>query len=263
MATTNPMPVLFVGHGSPMNLIADNDYTRSLQRLSTELPRPEAVCVISAHWQTNGTRVCCSPAPRQIYDFYGFPEELYRIRYQPDGHPDVAQQTVDLLGGERDGIVCDNSWGDDHAAWAVLKYLYPKADVPVFLVSVDMAAPAARHVELAARLAPLREQGVLVLGSGNVVHNLVAADLRNEDATPDPHGVRFDAAVKSALEVGDLDALIHFENWGQDARFSVPTRDHYLPLLWAAALRGSDDNLSFPCEIHQNRSVSMRSVLFA
>ncbi len=256
------MPVLFVGHGSPMNLILDNEFTRSLRNVAPAIPRPQAVCVVSAHWQTQGTRVCCAAKPRQIYDFYGFPEALFRIRYEPAGHPELARQAVDLLGGAQEGIACDDSWGDDHAGWAVLKHLYPEADVPVFLVSVDMTASALHHAELAARMAPLRERGVLVLGSGNIVHNLAAADLGDQNATPDPRGVRFDAAVKSSLENGDLDSLIHYERRGEEARFSVPTRDHYLPLLWAAALKRPGDRVSFPCEAMQNGAVSMRSVLF-
>jgi 4,5-DOPA dioxygenase extradiol len=245
-----------------MNLILDNEYTQSLQRLTSELPRPKAVCVVSAHWQTAGTRVCCAPTPRQIYDFYGFPDALYRIRYQPEGDPGVAQRAVDLLGGEREGVECDATWGHDHAGWAVLKHLYPRADVPVFLVSVDMEAPATRHTELAARLAPLREEGVLILGSGNIVHNLFVADLGNIEAPPDPRGLRFDAAVTSALRDLDVEALVHYERWGEDARYSVPTRDHYLPLLWVAALGRSTDAISFPCQAFQNGAVSMRSVLY-
>lgn len=245
-----------------MNLILDNEYTRSLQQLASELPRPEAVCVVSAHWMTAGTRVCCAPVPRQIYDFYGFPEALYRIRYQPEGAPGLAQRAVDLLGGEREGVACDSTWGHDHAGWAVLRHLYPEADVPVFLISVDMEAPATRHAELAARLAPLREEGVLILGSGNIVHNLFAADLGNIEAPPDPRGLRFDAMVKTALEDADVEALVHYERWGEDARYSVPTRDHYLPLLWVAALGRPTDAVSFPCQVFQNGAVSMRSVLY-
>lgn len=255
------MPVLFVGHGSPMNIIADNEYTKSLSALGHRIPRPKAICIVSAHWQTEGTRVCHAAQPRQIYDFYGFPRELFEIEYEPKGSPTFADRAFDLMGGQASQIVKDDSWGDDHAGWAVLKHLYPEADLPIFIVSVDMAAPASRHAELASRLAPLRDEGVLVLGSGNIVHNLYDADLGNPDADPDPRGVRFDTLAKTALESGDLEALVHYEKWGEEARYSVPTRDHYLPLLWAVALREPGETVSFPCEMMQNRSVSMRSVI--
>lgn len=261
MPVSATIPVLFVGHGSPMNLVLENEYTQSLSLLGRTLPRPEAVCVVSAHWQTSGTKVCCSGAPLQIYDFYGFPEELYRIKYTPPGHPALALRAIELMGGEAEKVSRDDSWGDDHAGWAVLKHLYPAQNVPVFIISVDMTAPASRHAELAKRLSPLRDEGVLVLASGNIVHNLYDADFANIGSLPDPRGARFDAAVKKALEEGDLETLSSYEKLGTDARYAVPTRDHYLPLLWAAALRRPDDTVTFPCELFQNRSVSMRSLL--
>ncbi|MHB8764765.1 MAG: 4,5-DOPA-extradiol-dioxygenase [Deferrisomatales bacterium] len=254
------LPALFVGHGSPVNALLDNPYTRSLRSLAGVLPRPEAVCVVSAHWLTTGTRVACGPSLRQIHDFYGFPAALYRIRYQPPGHPEKARRALELLGGETEGVACDDAWGHDHAGWTVLMHLYPEADVPTFFVSIDLGAPPARHAELGRRLAPLREEGVLVLGSGNLVHNLALADLGNPDALPDPRGVRFDQAARGALLTGDLDALVDYERHGDAARFSVPTRDHYLPLLWVAALRQPGEPVSFPCELFQNGAVSMRSV---
>mgnify|MGYP001176964274 CR=1 FL=1 len=256
------MPVIFIGHGSPMNMVLDNEYTRSLTALRDRLPLPKAIVIISAHWQTSGTHITDSPNPRQIYDFYGFPQELYDIRYEPLGAPPVARKAHKLMGGEAEGVLLDDSWGDDHAGWAVLKFLYPNADIPITVISVDMEAPASRHATLAQRLAPLREEEVLILASGNIVHNLFDADLMNENAPPDQRGLRFDALAKSALETGDLDSLVHYERWGGDARYSVPTRDHYLPLLWAAALKKEHDSVTFPCEVMQNRSVSMRSVVF-
>ncbi len=255
------MTALFVGHGSPLNAILDTPYTRSLRDLSLRLPRPEAVCVVSAHWQTAGTRVSCQGRLGQIHDFYGFPRELYEIQYAPPGHTALARRAVAALGGDAEGVSCDDSWGHDHAGWTVLMHLFPQADMPTFFISMDMAAPPARHAELGARLAPLRDEGVLVLGSGNGVHNLAAADLGDMDAEPDPRGVRFDAHVRDALLAGDLDALVDFSRWGPDAVYSVPTLDHYLPLLWVAALREAGEPVTFPCETFQNRSVSMRSVL--
>lgn len=261
MAHLPRLPALFIGHGSPMNALLDTAYPRSLRSLATALPRPEAVCVVSAHWLTSGTRVACGPSLRQIYDFYGFPEALYRIRYQPPGHPEKARRALDLLGGAAQGVACDDSWGHDHAGWTVLMHLFPAADVPTFFVSIDMGARAAWHAELGRRLAPLRDEGVLVLGSGNLVHNLGLADLGDLDASPDPRGVRFDQTVKSALLADDLETLVHYERHGEAARYSVPTPDHYLPLLWVTALRQPGEPVSFPCELFQNGAVSMRSVL--
>jgi 4,5-DOPA dioxygenase extradiol len=255
-----PMPALFVGHGSPLNAVLDNAYTRSLEDLSGRLPRPRAVCVVSAHWQTRGTRVSCQGRLRQIHDFYGFPRELHAIEYAPPGHPALARRAVEVLGGSAAGVACDDSWGHDHAGWTVLMHLFPRADVPTFFISVDMAAPPARHAELGARLAPLRDEGVLVLGSGNVVHNLADADLGNMDAAPDPRGVRFDGHLRDALQAGDLDALADSPRRGPGAAYAVPTLDHYLPLLWVAALRVPGEPVTFPHEGFQNRSVSMRSV---
>lgn len=253
------MPVVFVGHGSPMNIVLDNPYTRSLRDLARRLPRPEAVCVVSAHWLTPGTFVSCQARPRQIYDFFGFPEELYRVPYGPPGHPALARRTVALLAAAAPSADCNADWGHDHAGWSVLRHMYPAADVPVYLVSVDMSAPAERHAALGRLLAPLRDDGVLVMGSGNIVHNLRLADFEDMDAPPDPRGVAFDAAVKDALSAGDLETLVGYERLGGAARYAVPTPDHYFPMLYAAALREKGEPLRFPCEIFQNRSVSMRS----
>jgi 4,5-DOPA dioxygenase extradiol len=257
----NKTPVLFVGHGSPMNIISDNEFIGSLRNLSGRLPKPDAVCVVSAHWQTRGTFVACQENLRQIYDFYGFPDQLYVIRYEPPGCPDVAGRTVDLMRRSDPLVQCNDRWGHDHAGWSVLKHLYPDADVPVFLISVDMTAPPERHVQLARNLAPLRDEGVLVLGSGNIVHNIGDADFNNMDAQPDPRGVEFDTMVREALVSDDIDALINYGRSGESARYSVATPDHYLPLLYAAALREEGESLSFIYEKFQNRSVSMRSFI--
>jgi len=255
------MPVLFVGHGSPMNIIMDNSFTRSLRDLSGKLPNPQAVCVVSAHWQTRGTFVACQENLRQIYDFYGFPEELYKVRYEPPGCPDLAQRAADLMRRVDPIVHCNDEWGHDHAGWSVLRHFYPEADVPVFLVSVDMTAPLESHVQLGRSLAPLRDEGVLILGSGNIVHNLRDADFVDMDAPPDPRGVDFDTMVREALLSGDIDALVNYRHLGEPALYSVPTTDHYLPILYAAALRKEEESLSFTCEMFQNRSVSMRSFI--
>lgn len=253
------MPVLFVGHGSPMNIMMDNAFTRSLRELSKKLPKPQAVCVVSAHWQTKGTFVACQKNLRQIYDFYGFPEELYEVRYEPPGCPDLAQRAANLMRQVNPLVQCNDEWGHDHAGWSVLKHLYPAANVPVFLVSVDMTAPPERHVQLAKSLAPLRDEGVLILGSGNIVHNLRDADFTDMHSPPDQRGISFDKTVKAALLSDDIDTLVNYGQVGEPALYSVPTTDHYLPMLYTAGLREEGESLSFICEMFQNRSVSMRS----
>jgi 4,5-DOPA dioxygenase extradiol len=255
------MPVLFVGHGSPMNILLDNAYTRSICDLSGKMPKPQAVCVVSAHWQTKGTFVACQQNLRQIYDFYGFPEELYKVRFEPPGCPALAQRAVALMRRVDPKVQCNDEWGHDHAGWSVLKHLYPAADVPVFLVSVDMTVPPEKHVQLARSLAPLRDEEVLILGSGNIVHNLMDADFISFDAQPDQRGISFDTTVKEALLSEDINKLVNYRRIGEPAIYSVPTTDHYLPLLYAAGLREEGESLSFICEMFQNRSVSMRSFL--
>ena len=255
------MPVFFIGHGSPMNIIQHNTFTRSLRDLSAKLPKPQAICVVSAHWQTRGTFVACQENLKQIYDFYGFPEELYKVRYEPPGCPDLAQRAAALMRQVDPMVQCSDEWGHDHSGWSVLKHLYPAADIPVFLVSVDMTASTERHVGLARSLSPMRDEGVLILGSGNIVHNLRDADFIDMDAPPDCRGISFDNTVKQALLSADIDTLVNYRRMGEPALYSVPTADHYLPLLYAAGLREEGESLSFICEMFQNRSVSMRSFL--
>jgi 4,5-DOPA dioxygenase extradiol len=185
------MPVLFVGHGSPMNAIERNRFTEALAGLAERLPRPKAVCVVSAHWVTRGSEVLTVARPRTIHDFYGFPAPLYQIKYPAPGAPDEAERVAHELQ-----IDANETWGFDHGAWSVLRHLYPEADVPVFQVSLDEGRSLPRHVELGAELAALRERGVLILGSGNIVHNLRRLE-GNKDAAPFPWTVEFDTKVKS------------------------------------------------------------------
>jgi len=261
------MPVLFAGHGSPMNLVEDNDYTRSMKKLSRKLPRPTAICVISSHWQTAGTRVCCTAFPRQIYDFYDFPPSLYDIVYEPEGAPEFALTAIELLGGEEKNVRCNNSakgdieWGNDHGAWAILHHLYPQGDIPTFYISVDMYASAWEHIEFGKRLAMLRSKGVLIVGSGNIVHNFGDMDRRHLNAEPASPGMEFESYIRDALEANDLEKLARYDHCGAPARYSVPTPDHLIPLLWCAALREDTDVISYPHEGFQNRSMSMLSVL--
>ena len=252
---TERMPALFLGHGSPMNALADNAFTQSLARLAEQIPRPAAVLVVSAHWLTpHETRVLCAAEPRTIHDFWGFPDELYAVRYPASGQPEVGKAVAELTGAET-----DTDWGLDHASWTVLRHMYPDADVPVLELSLDVAAPPRSHVELARGLAPLRRRGVLILGSGNIVHNLRAIDWDS------PHGgydwaVDFDLWAKGRLEAGDVDALADYHTQAPEPRRSVPTNDHYLPLLYPMALRETDEAVSFPYEGMEMGSLSMRCV---
>lgn len=252
---TSLMPALFLGHGSPMNAIDENPFTRSLTALGRDLPRPSAVLVVSAHWLTPGdVRVLCIDRPRAIHDFYGFPRPLYEVRYPAPGAPGEARATAALAGAG-----CDGEWGLDHASWAVLRHVYPEADVPVYEMSLDVAASPAYHVELARRLAPLRERGVLILGSGNVVHNLYLLDWSGS-GKPYDWALEFDAWVAERVLAGDVDGLAAYESLGEVAALAAPTNDHYLPLLYAMALRKPDEDVSFTFEGIDLGSVSMRCV---
>ncbi|WP_346354835.1 4,5-DOPA dioxygenase extradiol [Azotosporobacter soli] len=250
------MPVLFVGHGSPMNMVADNSYTQSLVRVARDLPRPSGILVVSAHWQTKGTWLTASESPQLIYDFTGFPEELYRVTYPCPGAFSHLPQGAEWLAEK--SILPHLTRGLDHAAYAVLRHMYPAANIPVMELSLDYGLTAAQHYAFAKGLAPLREQGILVIGSGNIVHNLRMADFYNLDAAPYEWAKEFDAAVKECLTSGEYVRLIEYERDLPQARLAVPTDEHYLPLLYAVALAESDDKVTFFHEGFQNASMSMR-----
>ncbi|ABS55656.1 Extradiol ring-cleavage dioxygenase, class III enzyme, subunit B [Methanoregula boonei 6A8] len=257
------MPVLFIGHGSPMNMVLDNRFTRHLAALGASLPRPKAILVISAHWLADGSYVTCTDRPRMIYDFYGFPGELYHVQYGCPGAPSPAQRTVESSGG---AIRCDQSWGIDHAGYSILKYMFPNADIPVFEMSLDYAfgdrhpKPIAYHYTLAQKLAPLREQGVLIIGSGNIVHNLGLVDFADMDAAPPAWAVEADAWMRDRIIAGEHRKLFTYP-WegGSAASRAVPTLDHYLPMIYALALQEKEENVRFTFEGFQNGSLSMRS----
>ena len=257
MAETPRMPALFLAHGNPMNAIADNAFTRSLRVLAADLPRPEAILVVSAHWLTAGTRVLTSATPRTIHDFGGFPPELYEIEYPAPGAPSEAEFVRELVPE----AIADDGWGLDHASWSVLRHMWPDADLPTFELSLNLDAPVRTHWELGARLAPLRERGVLVVVSGNIVHSFAGVSWE-PDAPAHPWAEEFDTYVADALVRGDRDALVHYESAGPTARLSVPTNDHYLPLLYAAAMRHDDDEIAFPYVGIDMASMSMRCVRF-
>lgn len=252
------MPVLFIGHGSPMNALEKNAFTASLQKTGASIPRPKAILVVSAHWLTRGTYVSLSPKPETIYDFGGFPDELFRVKYPAPGAPDVARAVKDTLKTHE--VFFDHKMGLDHGAWTILKWLYPAADVPVFQMSIDYAKPPQYHYELARELMALRSRGVLILGSGNLVHNLGMLDWKNPHSAYD-WGKEFDELMKNKLDAGDHKSLIEYEKFGQAARLSVPTNDHYLPMLYSVGLQNKGEELKYIYEEMQMGSISMRSFL--
>jgi 4,5-DOPA dioxygenase extradiol len=249
------MPVLFIGHGSPMNVVMRNGFTESLHKLGKDLPKPEAVLVVSAHWLTRRTFVTCEPNPKQIYDFYGFPDELYLVRYQPKGSPETARRVTQIV--KKAAVRCENTWGLDHASWAVLHHMFPDADVPVIEMSLDVSHSEPFHYELAAELSALRKEGVLIIGSGNIVHNLRILDT-DMHAQPADWAVEFDEWVKALLLRGEHGPLIRPYEHGRNVELAVPTNDHYLPMLYAIALRQEGESVRFIHEGFQHGTISMR-----
>jgi len=251
------MPALFIGHGAPTNALADNDYTKALTRLGRDLPRPKTILSISAHWLTDGTKVLSSERPKTIHDFGGFPEEMYKVQYPAPGAPDIARKV-----SERLGLTTDGSWGLDHGTWTVLKHLYPAADIPTFQLSLDMGKDLQAHLDLGKELAFLREEGILVLGSGNLTHNL-GRIVWDPGAKPEDWAVEFDTKSKKALEARDVGFLTDPSAWGSGLfRKAHPTPDHYLPLLYVLGASTPGDALSYPYEGFEYGTLSMRMVMF-
>lgn len=255
---TKSMPAVFIGHGNPMNTVLDNAYTRGWSAIGKEVPRPRAVLSVSAHWYIDGTFVTAMASPRTIHDFGGFPPELYRIAYPAPGDPALADRVRRMLAPM--SVEPDQGWGLDHGTWTVLRHLFPRADIPVVQLSIDERLPAEHHFEIGKRLAPLRDDGVLIVGSGNLVHNLHAYAWGRHAADPFDWAVRFEGKARELLLAGDDAPLIAYETLGRDAALSVPTPDHYLPLLYVAALRRENDPVCFPVEGVDGGSVSMLSV---
>lgn len=257
--TGTATPALFFGHGNPMNAITENAYARKWNAIGRGMPRPKAVLVISAHWYIEYTAVTAMPSPRTIHDFGGFPRELFEVRYPAPGDPALAARVRDLLS-PLTPVEMDEQWGLDHGAWSVLCHVFPQADVPVVQLSIDETKPPQFHYELAKRLAPLRDEGVLIAGSGNVVHNLHAYAWGRHPAEPFDWAVRFDARVRELLLSRDDAPLVDYESLGRDAMLSAPTPDHYLPLLYVMGVRRPDDTVTFPVEGMDGGSISMLSV---
>ncbi|HEY0078393.1 MAG TPA: 4,5-DOPA dioxygenase extradiol [Pyrinomonadaceae bacterium] len=252
------MPAVFFGHGNPMNALAENAYTEGWRALGESLPRPKAILCVSAHWYLPATRVTSNLAPRTIHDFGGFPRELYAVEYPAPGSLELAQRVAELLAPVEVGM--DESWGLDHGTWAVLCHAFPKADVPVVQLSIDETEPPAFHYELGRRLAPLREEGVLVVGSGNLVHNLHTYAWGRQAVEPFDWAVRFEAQVRALLLAGDDMPLVAYEKLGREARLSIPTPEHYLPLLYVVGARREGEAVTFPVEGVDGGSVSMLTV---
>jgi 4,5-DOPA dioxygenase extradiol len=250
------MPALFVGHGNPMNAIERNQFHLSWEALGQQLPRPKAVLCISAHWQTQGVRLSASQHPETIHDFRGFPKALFEVAYPARGDPELARHIADLLSDYQAGL--DFERGLDHGAWSILVAMYPNADVPVVQLSLDATRPAAFHYRLAKQLAPLRDEGVLILGSGNIVHNLRSFSFANPE--PLDWAVEFDAEVKRRILLREHEALIDPGSLGEHAKLAIPTDEHFLPLLYALAVRNEGDPLGFFNDVVLS-SISMTSVL--
>jgi 4,5-DOPA dioxygenase extradiol len=252
------MPAIFFGHGSPMNALQRNSYTEAWQRIGKALPKPKAILCISAHWYVPGTFVTAMSAPRTIHDFGGFPRELYEVEYPAPGDPELANYIKTLLAPTSVGL--DQRWGLDHGTWSVLRHLFPEADVPVVQLSIDETQPAAFHYELGGRLGPLRDEEILIIGSGNLVHNLHTYAWGRRPVEPFDWAVRFEERARALLLAADHAPLIAYEKLGRDAMLSVPTPDHYLPLLYVIALRREDEPVSFPVAGVDGGSISMLAI---
>lgn len=252
-------PALFLAHGSPMNALADSAFTRSLAALGARLPRPASILCVSAHWLTRGTAVTGMSAPRTIHDFDGFPEALYRVQYPAPGSPALAARVKELLGAKT--AIDEGEWGLDHGAWSVLKHLYPKADVPVVQLGIDLGASARRRFELGKKLRPLREEGVLIVGSGNVVHSLRRVSWE-EDAEPAAWAVAFSDWVKGRALARDFDALLADLSSAPGGRESVPTPDHYDPLPYVLGAAAQGEKTSVLYDAIEHGSISMLSLGF-
>jgi 4,5-DOPA dioxygenase extradiol len=252
------MPALFLGHGNPMNAIEQNAYTAAWARIGQSMPRPKAIVIVSAHWYLPGTLVTAMERPRTIHDFGGFPRALYEVTYPAPGDPALARQVQSLLAPLDVGL--DDRWGLDHGTWSVLLHLYPEADVPVVQLSIDETQPASFHYEIGRRLAPLRDEGILIAGSGNVIHNLHTYAWGRHPVEPFDWALRFEAQARALIESGDHRPLVDYESLGRDAMLSAPTPDHYLPLLYVLGTRRDGEPATFPVEGIDGGSVSMLAV---
>ncbi|HKQ05949.1 MAG TPA: 4,5-DOPA dioxygenase extradiol [Blastocatellia bacterium] len=252
------MPTIFFGHGNPMNALQTNAWTESWAAIGERIPRPQAILCVSAHWYLPATLVTAMERPRTIHDFGGFPQELYEVSYPAPGDPKLARRVRELLAPLPVGL--DDRWGLDHGTWSVLYHVFSEADIPVVQLSIDETQPAAFHYEAGKRLATLRDEGILVIGSGNLVHNLHTYAWGRHKVEPFDWAVRFETQAREWLLAGDDAPLINYEGLGRDAQLAAPTPDHYLPLLYVIALRRAGEKIIFPVEGFDGGSISMLSV---
>lgn len=255
------LPVLFIGHGSPMNGIQDNEFSQGWAKMGEEITRPKAVLVISAHWLTRGSHITAMEEPKTIHDFGGFPQELFEVQYPAPGSPQLAEETVKLVTSTNVGL--DRDWGLDHGTWSVVRHMYPDADIPVLQLSIDYSKPPQYHYELAKELASLRKKGVLIIGSGNMVHNLRMVDWRklNEPEYGFDWAIEMNTVFKEKIANGNHKALIDYENLNKAAKLAIPTPDHYYPLLYNLGLQDYNDDISFFNDRLVGGSLNMTSVM--
>jgi 4,5-DOPA dioxygenase extradiol len=262
LSNTDRMPLLFLGHGSPMNAIEENEFVKGFRNVGKEIQKPKAILCISAHWETKGTYVTAMKTPRTIHDFGGFPQELFDIQYPAPGSPELAKETKSLIGKTDVGL--DDKWGLDHGAWSVIKHLYPNADVPVIQLSLDYTKPAQYHFELAKELSLLRKKGILIVGSGNMVHNLrmVAWDKIKGNPYAFDWATEANEKMKSFILEGNFQGLIDYKKQGKAFDLAIPTPEHYLPLIYTLALKDKNDTTTIFNDQPVGGSLSMTSVKF-
>ncbi|MDN3657005.1 4,5-DOPA dioxygenase extradiol [Ferruginibacter paludis] len=254
------MPVLFIGHGSPMNGIEDNEFSQRWTKMAKEIPTPSAVLVVSAHWFTKGTRITAMDFPKTIHDFGGFPKALFDVQYPAPGNPSLALETATLI--HTTPVLQDHDWGLDHGTWTIVRHMYPAANIPVLQLSIDYSKGARYHYDLAKELYSLRKKGVLIIGSGNMVHNLgmVAWDKIDGPAYGYDWALQLNEKFKDLISSGDFNPLINYESLGKEGRLAIPTPEHYLPLLYTLGLKGENDNTDFFNDKAVAGSLTMTSV---
>lgn len=258
---TTRMPAIFFGHGNPLNAIRQNSYTEGWASIGRTIPRPKAILCVSAHWYFPATAVTAMASPRTIHDFGGFPRELYEVEYTAPGSPELAARVSQLLS-PANVLLDDHQWGLDHGTWSVLCHVFPDAEIPIVQLSIDETKPPEFHYEIAKRLAPLRDEDILIVGSGNLVHNLHTYAWGRHDVDPFEWAVRFETMARDLLVTGKEQRLVNYEELGRDALLSAPTPDHYLPLVYVMAQRQEGDDVTFPVEGFDGGSISMLTVQF-
>jgi len=260
-SNTERMPLLFLGHGSPMNAIEENEFVKGFRDIAKRIPKPNAILCISAHWFIKGTKVTSMEMPKTIHDFYGFPQELYEVQYPAKGSPILANEVKNLLMPNL--VELDYDWGIDHGAWSVIKHLYPKADIPVVQLSIDYTKPASFHFEIAKKLSELRNKGVLIIGSGNIVHNLRLVDYGNFDK--DNYGYDWAIEAKETINRflldGNYESIINYEKQSKSIQLAIPSSDHYLPLIYILALKQKEENITLFNDKLVGGSLSMTSLI--